>query len=218
MIGILLALEVSNWNDEKKERALEKELLSGVLNGLESDLEDLTFNKNQHTQILSSQKIVLAWLDSVEPFSDSLKRHLALAHAFTQFISQDGPYETLKINGIQLINDPKLKILISNLYDNVYDIYGELEKLYNAFAMESYTKINAPLFKGTTPYKLGPEGFMFGEMEPWAPEELRKSREFQHQIRTLMVFNELNVQSSMAPTKEKVEQLVGLLKKELEKK
>ena len=84
--------------------------------------------------------------------------------------------------------------------------------------MESYTKINGPLFKGTTPYKFGPEGFMIGEMEPWEPELLRNSKEFQHQIRTLLTFNELIVKASIAPTQKKVEQLIVLVKKELEMK
>ena len=114
MIGILLALEVSNWNDEKKERVLEKELLTGILTGLQSDLEDLTSNYNQHYEIVKSQKIVLSWLEGKDPFTDSLKLHMAQAHAYTEFISQDGQYETLKTSGTQIIKNPGLGVKISN--------------------------------------------------------------------------------------------------------
>lgn len=218
MIGILLALEVSNRSDNRKERALEKELLDGILIGLRSDSSDMAFNLEHHKQILNSQKIVLAWLYSTTPFSDSLKRHIARAHAFTVFTSMDGPYEMLKTSGPQLIQNQEIRNKISKLYDNTYDIYGEREQIYNTIAMESYTRINGSLFYGTIPYQLDKSEITIGEMEPLNPTALRTSKEFSHQMKTLLAFNELIVNASMVPTNRKVNALIQIVKKELDKK
>ena len=217
MIGILLALEVNNFNDERKDRALEKELLTGILIGLRSDSGDMAYNLGEHTKILKSRKIVLAWLYGTAPFSDTLKQHLARAHGFTVFTSIDGPYEMLKTSGPQLIQNREVRDKISKLYDNTYDIYGERERLYNTVALESFTRINASLFDGTTPYQFNTE-FSTAEMEPYDATELRINKAFKHQIKTMMVFNEILVNISIAPSGRKVNQLIELVKKELEKK
>ena len=45
VIGILIALSINNWNEEQKERLLEKEALNNLLISLSSDLENqINFN------------------------------------------------------------------------------------------------------------------------------------------------------------------------------
>src|SRR5210317_1909147 len=45
VIGILIALNINNWNEEQKERLLEKEAFNSLLISLSSDLENqINFN------------------------------------------------------------------------------------------------------------------------------------------------------------------------------
>ena len=41
MIGILLALQVNNWNENRKNRIAEQTLYQTLISSLESDLEDV---------------------------------------------------------------------------------------------------------------------------------------------------------------------------------
>lgn len=217
MIGILLALEVSNWSEDRKERIIEKELLNGILIGLQSDSADMAYNIGQHKKSLISQKIVLAWLNGTAPFPDSLKRHLAFAHTFTSFTATDGPYEILKTSGPQLIQNQEVRTMISRLYDNTYDIYRVREQIYNTMMMEGFTRINGSLFYGSTPYQLDSPD-LIGEMEPFDPVALRDSKAFKHQMKTLTNFNELIVDISMIPSEKKVNKLIVQIREELDKK
>ena len=44
MIGILLALQVNNWNERRKTNNLEIQLLKEIKAGLTTDLQDIAYN------------------------------------------------------------------------------------------------------------------------------------------------------------------------------
>ena len=78
MIGILLALQVNNWNERRKTNNLEIQLLKEIKAGLTTDLQDIAYNIQAHSKILKSQNVVRDWLDSDAPYFDSLSHHLQL--------------------------------------------------------------------------------------------------------------------------------------------
>jgi len=64
MIGILIALKVSNRNDERKERETEKSILASILKSLVADSSDIQFNIDAHKVRLNSQKLVFLKITS----------------------------------------------------------------------------------------------------------------------------------------------------------
>ena len=72
VLGILIALQINNWNEGQHSKHLELEMLREVRVGLESDLKDIHYNLNAHIGHLRSQDIVLDWLASNNPFNDTL--------------------------------------------------------------------------------------------------------------------------------------------------
>jgi len=119
--------------------------------GLVKDSVDIEFNKLAHLQCLESQRIVIEWLGSKRAFHHSLKRHISLAHRFTQFISRDSPYETLKTAGLRLISNDTLQEQISILYDENYDLYDEHEKYYTSLIINLILHTNGDLFDVSNP-------------------------------------------------------------------
>ena len=63
VVGILIALQINNWNEEKKERALEQKLLLAIKTDLEATMADLKTD-------IRSTEILMAYTDSL--FNKSL--------------------------------------------------------------------------------------------------------------------------------------------------
>ena len=72
MIGILLALQINNWNENRRGTTLEIDILKEVKNGLITDLEDAKFNLNSQEETYASQDLIINWLESNLAYNDSL--------------------------------------------------------------------------------------------------------------------------------------------------
>ena len=54
VIGILIALQINNWNEHRKERAFERQMLQSFKQSLETDLADIDLNIKLHQQVLQA--------------------------------------------------------------------------------------------------------------------------------------------------------------------
>ena len=48
VIGISIALQINNWNENRKENNIENKILAEISNGLRQDLIDIKDNMNAH--------------------------------------------------------------------------------------------------------------------------------------------------------------------------
>lgn len=67
MIGILLALQVNNWNQERIERRTENVLLEQLQKDLKMSLSDVNLNILFHENAMQSAKLLLAHMASELP-------------------------------------------------------------------------------------------------------------------------------------------------------
>jgi hypothetical protein len=123
VLGILIALQINNWNENKKLSRVEIGMLNEIKTSLEIDLEDLVAEQNYLKRNFNSQKIIIEWIDINEPFNDSLSKHLHNVHMSVEFRYQSAPYETLKQLGVNSIKNDSLRKQISLLYDHRYENY-----------------------------------------------------------------------------------------------
>ena len=123
VIGILIALSINNWNENKKLSRVEIGILNEIKSGLEIDLEDLNSEQNYLRRNFNSQNIVIKWIESSESFKDSISKHLYNVQMSLQFRYQSAPYETLKQLGVNTIKNDSLRRQISLLYDLRYENY-----------------------------------------------------------------------------------------------
>ncbi|MDM9632664.1 hypothetical protein [Robiginitalea aurantiaca] len=134
VIGILIALQVDNWNENRKALAQENELLEEVQEGLISDLNLINLCISDHEQFIRSQDFIVQWIDQKLPYRDSLIPHFKHTFWTKLFSVKDAPYETLKVFGIQNLSNKELGHQISNLYDVVYEdlFYWQNEQKNNS--------------------------------------------------------------------------------------
>lgn len=134
VIGILIALQVNNWNEWRKDRVKEKEILVNLVENFELNIEALESDIELLFKLNTSSRIVLNVLDNQQPFADSLAKHFHLARVPKRILSlsQSG-YEQYKNMGYGIILDKSISKEIVDFFEST------LPKWFTI-----YTNINAP--------------------------------------------------------------------------
>lgn len=162
VIGILIALEVNNRNEQRKSQDLEVKYLKEIRNNLTFDLSDLAFNINFNSDRLRSNRLVLDYLRGET--IDSLTFHLSNLAFSTRTLVNPSGYESLKSKGLELITNDSLRSQITALYEfhihNVVDFETKDDHAYqyNIFLPEVMKSISidySNIRKANTPNGIG---------------------------------------------------------------
>ena len=117
VIGILIALQINNWNEKQKNKAFEEEILQQIQSNLIKDkktLEHIAFNFEK--AVISSNKLLEGNWDSSQ--NDSLKFWLADIIQFDRFQPLTNAYEVAKSKGLDLVSNKELRFLLGTYYDD----------------------------------------------------------------------------------------------------
>ncbi|MEM0992426.1 MAG: DUF6090 family protein [Bacteroidota bacterium] len=203
VIGILFALQINNWNEERKLAQLETELIQEVQNGLKNDLADVQVNLKYTEYRIKSQNALINWLESDLPYHDSLTTYFAGFYSFSTFAGNESPYETLKQLGLRNIRSDTLRNQIEHLYDIVYPAYVSMCDLY----IEEINKIellNARHF----------EGLYAKDMRPLNMQKIKSDKAYLHQMKSLRNANQNIILSHNKTTISEIEKTIDLINTE----
>ena len=117
VIGILIALGINNWSEDRKERELEMEILVQISENLKKDkaaLSEIIANANR--AVYASRKILA--LHQTNESSDSLKFWLGSIVQFDRFLPLTNAYEVLKSKGLDLVTNKELRFKLGTYYDD----------------------------------------------------------------------------------------------------
>ena len=121
VIGILIALQIDNWNEERKESQFEKKILSEIAIALQGDIDDqINTRIERANEIKSSSAIVLSYIREEIAYHDSLERHFTRSKRIMIFEPKTAPFETLNSKGIELVQNDELRVALLDLYDFYY--------------------------------------------------------------------------------------------------
>ena len=118
MIGILLALQVNNWNEEKKAKEKERRILLEIVNSIDQDLMlyDDAFQWRLDMKRTSIDSL-LAFIGKKEPIPiQTLMRLYNRSKMDPVFRFDNGPFEALKSQGLDIIRVDSLRSLINLTY------------------------------------------------------------------------------------------------------
>ena len=117
VIGILIALQINNLNENRKNKEFEKEMLTQIQANIKQDRFNLEkIVKNYNNAITSSNKILKSELS--ENTKDSIKIWLGAIIQFDRFQPLTNAYEVLKSNGLDKVSNKKLRFLLGTYYDD----------------------------------------------------------------------------------------------------
>ena len=133
VIGILIALQINNWNQLKKEQAFEKEILQQIRANLLKDKITLKEIKGNFEKAMSSTEKILTATWTPEE-KDSVQFWLGNIVQFDRFHPLTNAYEVAKSKGLDLIKNKQLRFKIGAYYDDeLIDVSKSIEDIENAF-------------------------------------------------------------------------------------
>ena len=135
VVGILIALQINNWSEWKKERAIEIRILDEIRDNIKVDFVDHEQNLNFMANTIHSSGIIINHLENELPFHDSLSAHFGWLPIIPDFYSVNSGYELLSSKGVNLITNDSLRKDISFLYDNTH-IW--VKEFFSFLKMNSY--------------------------------------------------------------------------------
>ena len=140
VIGILIALQINNWNEINKLRKVEIK----TLKELKSDLNQNIIEINSHIGALEdckkSNEIIISHMENNLSYHDSLDYHFSNLYPFIVFLPVQTTFDNLSQNGVELISNDSLRSQITKLYGNEFSAFSAFEKTYFVEHYDNYIK------------------------------------------------------------------------------
>tara|TARA_R110001606_G_scaffold194745_1_gene342473 strand:- start:236 stop:940 length:705 start_codon:yes stop_codon:yes gene_type:complete len=121
VIGILIALQINNWNQEKINRDYELIMLNEIEKALHEDVSGLKGTIEYLEEIQKSVRELAIIQDNPDHLKDSISYHINLVSTSgIAFRMNSSAYESIKSNGLNKISNPKLRNALVILYEDIF--------------------------------------------------------------------------------------------------
>lgn len=206
VIGILIALQINNWNERKNRVQLEKSLLKEIKENLQVDLGDLRFNIKYDSTNRAATTLVLQQLESKIPYIDSLATYYGKMGSNSLLLENTAAYENLKTLGFDLISNKTLRNKISHLYSARYEYVDEISQIYSSFIMSNLQPVLLQNTSTTTAdyFQRRPNNYL----------QLSNNAHFMEALRQDLFFKKISIALNKRTEKEILE-LIALIDKEI---
>ena len=177
VIGILIALQINNWNEDRKAAIFEKKLLADIVPFIENNIWQLETSITHSKKYIKSAEIILDHIEENRPYHDSLGHHFSNAISWFHPTIENSGFESLKTYGMNSIQNDTLRKRLGDIYgsDRWFKILNSRQEEY---FYSTASPILTELFESV---EFGEQG---GTMKPNSFEELRNSKKYNTILRT----------------------------------
>jgi hypothetical protein len=128
VIGILIALQINNWNEYNKQRRSEKIILEEIRDNLKFDLIDFESNIANLKNKSNSCKSILKMIEKNSPYNDSVGYFFYYLKTYPHFSNKSNGYNLLQSKGLDIIQNDSIRKKITDLYEDRYNYLKTYEK------------------------------------------------------------------------------------------
>lgn len=223
VIGILIALQISNWNEDRKRKVIElkllKELHTTVIEDINFNIKNIASNEGSRNSV----EVLIAHLVDDLPYHDSLLVHFTLAHQRWVAFIRDNAYQNANNYGLDFITNDSTKYLLTWTYQTHIQWLNKLDDRNNLYHYNIEAPFLQQFFTSSHPYAVDlldvyENG---GQMEILDYQKIRTSNVYLNVLRTNYQYRSeyLVYQSRLLKSLQKlairIEEEINLYKKEL---
>lgn len=146
VIGILIALQINNWNNQQQEQQFEKKVLREILADAKADLKETNDAINGLRDSQESTELIIEALNKNLSYNDSLDVHFAKALRFWSLSPNSTAFEAAKAEGLYLIKNDSIRKIVSTINGYLYDYVGVLENRWQDYNTNIVLPHILPLF------------------------------------------------------------------------
>ena len=208
VIGILIALQINNWNEQRKYKNLEISMLSEIRESLRESLFEIEDMLERNENFIEDYKIILDHINNDLPYNASLDNYFGTLENWISPYFNYTAFETLKTLGAELISNDSLKKRIIRMYDRDLEFFVND---YDKSEWEYSTGVVHPFFskhleRDINSNKAWPNNY----------DELMNNAEFKNIVTSLIVLRARGVKFSQE-LKTSLEKLIEDISEEIDK-
>jgi hypothetical protein len=224
VFGILIALQINNWNENQKLKVIEKETLKALENDILESFNDIEHDAKLNQLSLKSALQINEYINNNLVLTDTIITAFEIASYDYKLNDVKGAYKSLQNKGVELISNKDLRTDIVAYYEIVVPFLQRTElngKLFYNLLFPYYQKhfrinqedINRHDFSPylNSKYQHVKMGFV-----PLNESQLKSDPEFKVILRDV-IYNRSQVLNMYINSKESVQTLLDNLKREINK-
>jgi Family of unknown function (DUF6090) len=116
VIGILIALQLNNWNEAQKRRALEVQIYKEIHQDLSLTYNEVELDRNAHVSLILCTDSLLSHLVHKEPYNEKVVSGFLCAVTDLQVYPKTSGFDALKSIGLDLLTNDTLRSRITDLH------------------------------------------------------------------------------------------------------
>jgi hypothetical protein len=218
VIGILIALQINNWNQNRLKGKKEIQILKSFITQFQNDVIQLDESLKFYDDASKSIDIIIDHLENKIPYNDSLNQHFFISTRFYGDSDLDNNvFESLKSVGVDLITSEEIRNNIVRLYEDHDEWITNFETLYRDFLFDGSQTIFNTRFKDFWGGNYKDLTYSDGEMIPLDFESLQTDQEYLYFIRTQKNHLGWLIYKPIKETKVKILVLLKDLNEEMER-
>ena len=146
VIGILIALQINNWNEDQKTRKKELIYLENIKTDLLLNIEELNnFIEARSSCVASCEKVIKYFDGEIELDLNDFNFHSLSIMIWFPFVQHDNAYQELLNSGnLAILSEKKIKNGLQNMqvgFKNIAFIEGEMQQDYESYLYDTYFSI-----------------------------------------------------------------------------
>lgn len=142
VFGILIALQINQWQQNKQLRTTEIRMLQELEINLNTNLDVLTGVIEWESEMIKNIEYIFNHFQSSKPINDTLIEYMGRIGWVEELQIVNSTYETLKSMGMEIISSDSLRVNISQLFE--VDYQKEVAWV-NSIANAQLTTITYPM-------------------------------------------------------------------------
>ncbi|MBC2839711.1 DUF6090 family protein [Robiginitalea sp. SC105] len=218
VIGILIALQINNWNEDKLLLKKEIEILQAFDLQFKNDLVQFEEGLAFYRQNENSIDILLDHLENNLPYNDSLDQHFFTStRIFIDADMANHVFETLKSVGVSLISNEVIRNKIVLLYEDEDLWIKNFETLYIEFLFRARDELFPSRFKDFWQGDHTDLNYSGGTMSPLDFEQLKTDQAYLFFLRSQRNQFGWLIKRPLEDTRSKVIALQEEIKKEIDR-
>ncbi|MCA6075034.1 DUF6090 family protein [Fulvivirga sedimenti] len=213
VIGILIALQINLWNEDRKLKIQETKTLQNFVLSLSQDSAYHAQSTVNYEKAINSINYLIDYMEKDLPYKDTLKFHFSNMTSDWGLRYDFSTYESLMSNDINLISNESLRSDIISYYNYAGGLAASLSQRYTEVIEDASKAILSKHFDQM--WNGRPD--VVGEMVPIDYEELKKDHQFKYFLKTLKNQNFWLIQRPLKISKESYQQLARDIELEIKK-